>query len=468
MVEANSIPTKTQQSLHPMFHLPIKGQSLEAICQGTVYFLQMLAAAPFSAIHALLHGRSAITQFLHRYGCYPSIKRGSSLPTHIVLYCHSIGELRTAVPFVERLQDRHPEWELSLLVKAFEPYETAHTLLPNIRRVMFVPLDAPFFVARALRFLRPDAILTIENDLRYHLVAQAKHRGIATFYLGAELSGRGKMKMSPALYSQALNSTDVITVRDDAGWKKVRTAGATEERVFISGNLRFDANPPCCDVLEPHLADFIAHWKAQGPIFVAGSTYAEEETIILDTLKRLRQTFPSLRTILAPRRTARAGDTRQLALDNGFSAQLRSALLSEDSHDTEILIIDTMGELRALYGSADISFIGGSLVVNRGGHNIIEAADHGVPCLFGESIYTNPEISTALLQRDCAWIVHNAEELAERITFLLENPDTRKSTGERCRQVVRDLAGATDFCLKLLDEVMAQRTMALKGDRNIG
>jgi len=438
-----------------VFHSSPEALPFRNVLHGVSYTVLMLAAWPFARIEASLNGDRFRARCSNRYGSLPPHARALASP-HILVYCHSIGELRTSLLFLSMARERHPDWQFTYLFKAFEPFDSVAGLAPDITRALFVPLDAPPFVNRMLNSLRPDALVIMENDFRYHLITQAKRRGMATCLFGAEFSKRNQKRHTGQRFRDVLNHMDLVTVRDEAGLRLVLDAGASPERVMMSGNLRFDARLLPEKAVAGPLEDFLRHWQAMSKLFVMGSTYDAEEEALFTAVARLRDRQGVLRCVVALRRIHRAGEIIPVAEKHGFTPCLRSTITGEtDPAAFDMLVLDTMGELRDVYRFADFAFVGGSMVP-RGGHNIYEAAEFGAPLLFGEHIFSNSEIGELLLAHNCAWIVRDSDEIAGRIAALLDD-DERRAAQQRCRQAVESLGGATRACLEQLEILLEQR-----------
>lgn len=438
-----------------VYHPSSESAPFRNVLHGILYAVLMLAAWPFARIEASVTDDRFRARCSHRYGSLPP--RAHALPSpHILIYCHSIGELRTSLLFLSMARERHPDWEFTYLFKAFEPYDAVVRLAPDITRALFVPLDAPLFVNRMLNRLRPDALVIIENDFRYHLITQAKRRGMATCLFSAEFSKRNEKRHAGQRFRNVLHHIDLVTVRDEAGLRLVLDAGAAPERVMESGNMRFDARLLPGQPVGRPLDDFLRRWREMSKLFVMGSTYDSEEEALFTAVARLRDRHNLSRCVVAPRRIHRAGEISSAAVKHGFTPCLRSTITEEtDPAAFDLLVLDTMGELRDVYRFADFAFVGGSMVP-RGGHNIYEAAEYGAPLLFGEHIFSNSEIGELLLARGCAWIVRDSDEIADRIAALLDDNE-RRAARQRCLEAIESVGGATRICLEQLELLLEQR-----------
>ena len=375
----------------------------------------------------------------------------------MLLYCHNVGEIRSAIPLVNALRAGRPEWRISFLTKAVAAYGLALKSFGDFADVFFAPLDSPMFARRSLGRIDPDLLAIIEGDLRTHLIAAAKTGGAAVVLLGGEMSpGEVRKHRARRVFRHLLAHVDALAVRSARDSEKLTAAGAPPDRLFISGNLRFDVSTLMTELADTALSRVLSAWRENGPLLVAGSTYREEESELIDALRIVRGRFPGTRLIIAPRQPGRAAQVEAAAEAGGFRTVRRTDEGLEKASGADVMILDSMGELSAVYGFGHVAFVGGSMV-GRGGHNVIEAAAHGIPVLFGPSVYTNQEVCDELLRNGAGWTVGSAGELAARVSALLADEDGRVAAGRAAVAVVQRLGGATGFCLRVIEQVLEDR-----------
>ena len=185
--------------------------------------------------------------------------------------------------------------------------------------------------------------------------------------------------------------------------------------------------------------------KPDEQVLIAGSTQSPEEMYVLDAWRMLRKDYPNLRLILVPRHKERFDEVAELIHQRGLPLVRRSTGTSANitSHvSPPVLLLDTLGELGACWGLADIAFVGGSLT-NRGGQNMLEPAGYGAAILFGPNTWNFKEITEALLSRQAARVVRDSDELLQALRDLLEHPEQAHQMGMIARQFVSEQQGAT-------------------------
>lgn len=236
--------------------------------------------------------------------------------------------------------------------------------------------------------------------------------------------------------------------REDA--RRIITLGAAPERVVVTGNLKAD--------LRSEPADAGRNWQRVlglcpgRSLWIAGSTHRGEEAAVLDAFERLRPRFPRLGLLLAPRDPERAEEVERLVHDRGLSAIRRSALVG-DGHHEAVVILDTVGELAALYRLADVVFVGGSLVPS-GGHNMLEPAQRRKPVLFGPHTENFRESAELLVSAGGAVVVTDALSLTRQMDSLLEDAELRWKMGEAAFAAVATRQGALDETLALVERYL--------------
>ena len=238
--------------------------------------------------------------------------------------------------------------------------------------------------------------------------------------------------------------------------------GASAERVHVSGNLKFEVKPHS----KPAIVDtFQAALEREdiGPVIVAGSTLEGEEAMLLETFRRVTVQYPGALLVLAPRHPERFGTVASLVASSGLRWQLRSEWSGQSAIAGGVLLLDTIGELASLYEFADIAFVGGSLVP-RGGHNVLEAAQFGVPILVGPSTENFRDIIEVFRHADALRVV-DSKSLIPTVLQLLENDDERAALGDRALEVMRSQQGATQTTVNALLRLLATRVPNLLAEK---
>ncbi len=231
----------------------------------------------------------------------------------------------------------------------------------------------------------------------------------------------------------------------------MRQLGVDPARLVVLGNLKYDA-ALLGSAVKAGFDRAVLHIPEQALVWVAGSTHSGEEEIIFNAFQNLTQSFANLFLIVAPRNVERGAELAAMASRCGLSACLRSL---DGAGGGSVLILDTLGELASVYALCDVSFIGGSLVPQRG-HNPLEPAVHGKPVLFGPFMEDFAEISRDLLAVGGAVQVHDEEELSAALSLLLADPAERERSGRQAQELIGSRRGVTEAHLALIRNVLAR------------
>jgi 3-deoxy-D-manno-octulosonic-acid transferase len=246
-----------------------------------------------------------------------------------------------------------------------------------------------------------------------------------------------------------LAETDLICAQSSLDAQRLRNLGVPDRLIKVTGNLKFDVELPASLLAEGRALR--REWGEQRPVFIAASTHAGEERLVLEAFRALRWRFGTLLLVLVPRHPERFAGVARLCRGAGYGIALRSTRDAVPAH-VDVLVGDTMGELHRLYAAADVAFIGGSLV-RRGGQNPLEACAVGVPVIFGPHMFHFEEISALALDRGAARQVQSVEDLAEAVALYFEQPALRQAASSAAHSLVAENRGALARTLKHMTEV---------------
>ena len=363
-----------------------------------------------------------------RFGRVPARMSSGVVWFHTV----SAGEANAAAPIIRALRERMPEDVF--LVTAMTPAGSARveTLLADIVEHCYAPYDYPWAVARFLRRVRPKALVLMETELWPNVVRHTARTGAAVYLVNARLSERSfrGYRRIRALTGPMLGSVRHVVCQYEDTAARFRSLGA--QAVDVTGSVKFDADFP------PDRFGLYDLGFGDAPVWIAGSTHAGEEEVVLDAHRQLLARYPDLRLIIAPRHPARVPGLLRLVEDRGLTA----GKLSARESGSGVLIADVMGTLPHLYGRAHVAFVGGSLD-RTGGHNPIEAALQGLPVLMGPARFKIEEIWARFAAAGCAHAVAGANDIVSRVSALLDDPAGREGEGERAKRVVAENRGAS-------------------------
>jgi 3-deoxy-D-manno-octulosonic-acid transferase len=326
----------------------------------------------------------------------------------------------------------------------------------------YLPLDWRGAVRAALERIRPSLLVIVETELWPNLLRAARESGARIILVNGRLSRHSfrRYRLVRPLMRRVLQDVDVICAQTEADAERFRHLGTAPERLVLSGNLKFDAEPPRVGTF-PRLLWNATTITGRGPIIVAASTMPGEEPMVLQGWSKVRAQYPKALLILAPRHPARFGDVAQILADSGCSFTRRTHLASQEAEVSsqvavpEILLLDSIGELAGILELADVVFMGGSLVPT-GGHNILEAAYWAKPVVFGPHMENFQDIARLFLEANACVQVQDAEELAESVLELFGDRAAAERLGERGKQVLARHTGATARVLEQIQWLLAE------------
>jgi 3-deoxy-D-manno-octulosonic-acid transferase len=416
-----------------------------------LYTLLLYLALPFASLVVAARGLRAREYWRGwpaRFGFGPARAAGG-----IWVHAVSVGEVQAAAVLIEALRARAPGLEITLSCATPTARTRARALLPGVD-VRYAPYDLPGSVRRCLAGLRPRMLIVLETELWPNLLHEAGRAGVPVLIASARVSARSARcyQRLPGLLRDSLARGVWVGAQTAADAQRFAALGVPGARLAVIGNLKFDRS--VAPELLPRAAGLRARYAPGRAVWVAGSTHAGEEPIVLAAHRRLLEQHPHTLLVLAPRHPQRF----EAAAAAVAAQQLRCIRRSVESReqDYQVLLLDTLGELADFYGAADVAFVGGSLVP-IGGHNLLEPAALGIPVLSGPQQFASPELARALRAAGALAIVHDAAELAAALARLLADPQARAAQGAAGRAAIDANRGALERLLGLIDRLPPAR-----------
>ena len=412
----------------------------------TLYTLLLHLGLPLIALRLYLRGRRAPAyrqRIAERFACrLPPFQPGG-----IWVHAVSVGESIAAAPMVRALLERHPELPVTVTCMTPTGSERIRALFGDRVQHCYLPYDLPWAASRFLDRLQPRLAVIMETELWPNHIHACARRGIPTVLANARLSeksARGYARFA-GLTRPMLAEMSWIAAQTETEAERFRQLGARAECVSVTGSIKFDLS---IDPELPARAQALrASWGAERrPVWIAASTHAGEDEIVLDAHRRLLAEQPDSLLILVPRHPERFDDVYSLCLREGFATVRRSSG-QPVGEGAQVLLGDTMGELLFLYALADVAFVGGSLVPN-GGHNLLEPAALGLPVLSGPHLLNFLEIAAQLREAGALQEVSGAESLARQLHCLLAGGEVRRQMGEAGMSVLYRNQGALECLLE--------------------
>ncbi|MCX7895641.1 MAG: 3-deoxy-D-manno-octulosonic acid transferase [Thermoanaerobaculum sp.] len=362
----------------------------------------------------------------------------------VLVHAVSVGEVMVARRLLNELRQCRPELPLILSATTATGLQVA-TAAPAADATLPFPLDLPGPARRFLAATSPRLVVLVETELWPELLAACEQRKIPVAVVNARVSDRSfpRYRLMAPLLRPLLAPIQVALAQTPQDADRLVAMGLPPERVRVVGNIKFDAPPP--PSVEPQLAAVLSALAGSRGMLVAGSTMPGEEELVLAAWKELA---PRPLLLLAPRHPERAGEVLNLCLRLGIPAQRRTPL-PDLKEATDVVVLDTVGELASLYRLAQVAFVGGSLVPT-GGHNPIEPALFSLPIVSGPHV-TNFRFVYQELERagGVQW-VRDSRELAVTLARLFHHPEQAREQGTRAARVLAQHAGATKHAVQAL------------------
>jgi 3-deoxy-D-manno-octulosonic-acid transferase len=370
----------------------------------------------------------------------------------------SVGEIHLLEHVVAAFRKRHPDWQCVVSTTTDTGFAEAEKRFGDLP-VFYWPLDFTWAVRRSLRAVRPAMVVLAEGEMWPNFLTIAHRQGIPVTVINGRMSPRSlrRYQLLGGLARRLLNRLTLCAAQTEEYARNYRFLGADPAIVHVTGNVKFDG--ACADRGNPrtrHLRELLGV-QADQLIWIAGSTQAPEEQIVIDIFRRARATHANLRLFLVPRQKDRFDQVAHLLERSGLSFVRRSSLTTPLTDVDAILLVDTIGELGGLWGLADVAFVGGSLDGQRGGQNMIEPAAYGAAVVFGPHVWNFKEIATRLLENRGAVQVQDAAMLDTETSRLLANPAARGAMADAARRFVQSQQGATKRTLEWLDMIIMAR-----------
>ncbi|HEV8310970.1 MAG TPA: 3-deoxy-D-manno-octulosonic acid transferase [Methylomirabilota bacterium] len=371
-------------------------------------------------------------------------------PDRFWVHAVSVGEVMAAVPLVHALRQRWPESEVVLSTVTATGASVARTRLTETAAAFVFPVDLALATRRAVQRVRPRCFIGLETEIWPNLLRTLRAAGVPAVLANGRISDRSLRRYGWAggLFRRVLDDIQLFAMQSEEDARRIISLGAQPERVVVTGNLKMEM--PAGEGGADELWRRLLH-LGPVPVWVAGSTHRGEEGPILDAYVALRARVGSLCLILAPRHPERVDEVEALARARGLAPTRRSRI--EPGAPSELILLDTVGELAQLYAVADVIFVGGSLVP-AGGHNVIEPALHAKPIVFGPHMANFRDAAQTLLRARGAIQVRDAGELPGALGALLADAAARRELGEAAWRAVRAHQGACERTIEALEAVL--------------
>ncbi len=421
-------------------------EPLERLLRG-LYSAVLYVLVPVTLYHLIWRGfrqPAYFERWNERYARY----RDAPVETPVWLHAVSVGEVNAAAPLVDALLAAFPQQRMLVTTITPTGSERVRALWGDRVEHVYLAYDLTGAVHRFLAHFRPRIALVVETELWPNLLLCCRDARIPSYIINARLSERslrGYRLLRPLL-SRVLRTVRRVAAQSADDAARFVRLGAPPDKVLVSGNLKYDIE-----------IDTAAYARAgrefrgrigERPVWIAASTHPDEEPLVLAMHARLRQRWPELLLLWAPRHPERFRGVIQQSVEAGWRVATRTLTRWPDAQDA-VFVVDTLGELKHFYACADVAFVGGSLQ-DIGGHNLLEPAAIGTAIVTGPHLRNFAEIAMRLEQAGALRVGADADAVAARIEALLADPAARGGMVEAGLRLVEDGRGAVQRTLRLI------------------
>ena len=420
-----------------------------------IYLLAALIASPWVVYRLFVRGdrRSLAARF--------GAGLGDAVHGSIWLHGSSAGEIALLVPLVDRLERSGVTNPIVISAYSATGFSAARKAFPG-RRVIFFPFDLSFVVRRFFDRLDPRLIVIVEAEFWPNFLRTAARRNVPVAVINGKISDKSfrfhaRTRFVPAL----LRGIELVAVQTTAYGQRLLELGFPSERLRVTGNMKYDLTHAPDQEADARELRARLGYEEDDVVIIGGSVHEREDEALIVAFERLVVDHPRAALVIVPRYPRDAERAEQLAAAHGFAA-VRKTVVDQESlappGAAGVFVVDTVGDLRALYGIADIAFVGGSLFFrgsNRGGHNLMEPAVFGLPVVFGPFNFSFADTARELVTARGGFEVGGVDALIDVLRRLLDDAVLREVAGSRARDVVAKGQGATqrnfDLLMPLID-----------------
>ncbi|MDX6531854.1 MAG: 3-deoxy-D-manno-octulosonic-acid transferase [Blastocatellia bacterium] len=424
----------------------------------TVGFLVML---PWFAIDAF-RTRKYITGLGQRLGNLPPLALNGR-PV-IWLHCVSVGETEAARPLVRALLEKFPSYRLVISTTTVTGQRIARDAFGrDAAAVFYFPIDWAWTIRRVLRRLQPTVVLIMETELWPHLLRECRRRLIPVALINGRLSSTsfGRYRRIRPFIRSMLGCISLALMQSEQDASRIRDLGMPDDRVLMPGNLKFDSAESSLDDNATAALSERFGFGQDARLIVAASTHAPEEQVVIDAFKQIQNSTPTSRArlLIAPRHPERFDEVASVLKASGLTWSRRSEAPRAEDKTSDVILLDTIGELRAVYPLADIAFVGGS-IAPHGGHNVLEPGARGVCVVTGAHTHNFAAVTKALLAEDAIVQLPKVSaseapaELARALDRLLSDDSLRRDIGQRALVVCNRNRGATERTVHVIASLL--------------
>jgi tetraacyldisaccharide 4'-kinase len=373
----------------------------------------------------------------------------------IWVHAASVGEIVAASPLIKEFRKEFPRSPILVSVVTSSGYAMANRIIKDADTIIYYPLDLPCLPGYILRKVRPRVFLPVETELWPNFLKAARENHIPVMMVNGRISDKSVQRYHHlrSLLVDMIGTVTKFAMQSDIDAEYIVRLGADPKLVTVTGNTKFDQT--YTDVLPQEKTRLLQEigFDDTTKIFLAGSTHKGEEVFVLKAYEKLRQDFPDIKLVIAPRDILRKDEIVSICKNRGFTARMRTDLQKSPSSDHDVVILDTIGELGKVYSIGNVIYVGGSLI-QHGGHNILEPAAHGKAIIVGHYMFNFKDTHVLFKKRNACITVNNEEELSREVLALFRDDIRRRKMEQETLAIVKENKGASRKSAVILHEML--------------
>ncbi|OGP54755.1 MAG: hypothetical protein A2Y65_08650 [Deltaproteobacteria bacterium RBG_13_52_11] len=406
-------------------------------------------AIPFSLLKILISKGS-----LHgeRWGFYPpGLVKKKRKGLTIWFHAASVGEVRVALSLLAVMKRAYPHH--GFMISTTTPQGRAiASQAQGVDAALLAPLDLSWVVRRAVKLIKPCLFLVAETELWPNLLREVKRKGIPVILFNGRISRKSYRFYLPLrfFFRGVLKNFDALCLKSSADRERMISLGASPNAIHVTGDIKFHQIAPPAETEAKRLRREL-RLPQDAPVLIAGSTHEGEEEMILQIFKALKVDWPRLILILAPRHLQRIPRVEGLLGSQGVR-WVKRTMISDERRPEEVILLDTVGELAAIYGVGTAIFVGGSFC-RVGGHNILEVLAHGKGVIFGPHMENISDVAQLVVEKGAGMQVRTPDELRDGLRSIIVDASFRERMGERGIAFLQEHQGALERTMRIVGEL---------------
>jgi 3-deoxy-D-manno-octulosonic-acid transferase len=430
-----------------------------------ILILASIFALPFYSFKMITAGKYR-RSVLQKLGFLPkNLTECLAGKSPIWLHAVSVGEVLSSISIIRMIRDRYPNHKIILSTVTETGNYTANSRIREVESIIYFPLDYPWVVKRVIDAVNPRLFVIVDTDIWPNFLRELRKRQVPSIIINGRVSPRSYRgyRWFKWFFKTVLECLSIFSMQSKVDSDRIISSGADATKVVTTGNLKFDQTVPDLTEAEKQRLLDSTGLKPGQRVFIAGSTHKGEEEIVLDVFESLKGEYPDLVLILAPRNPERFTEVENLVSQRSLNCARKTRVKSSsDSADTEVIILDTIGELCKMYSIGLLVFVGGSFV-KIGGHNLLEPAAYKKAVMFGPYMHNFLEISRVLKDSGGGVQVRNKDEFLFQARRLLGDLSLLRHLGEAAYSVIEKNQGATLRNMEIINRFVSPQTTEFLG-----